>query len=40
MIVALKLLIEGANNKHSFEVNIAKRKYNSLAKSHLIQSLG
>jgi hypothetical protein len=40
MIVALNLLIEGANNKHPFEINIAKRKYNSLDISHLIDPYG
>jgi hypothetical protein len=38
MIVALNLPIRGANNKHSFKINIAKRNDNSLDISHLIQS--
>jgi hypothetical protein len=35
MIVALNLPIRGANNKHSFEINIAKRIDHSLDKSRL-----
>jgi hypothetical protein len=35
MIVALNLLIGGANNKHSFEMNIAKRNDKGLDISHL-----
>jgi hypothetical protein len=40
MIVALNLLIEAANNKHPFEINIAKRNDNSLDISHLIDPYG
>jgi hypothetical protein len=37
MIIALNLLIRGTNNKHSFEMNIAKRNDKGIDISHLIQ---
>jgi hypothetical protein len=40
MMIGLNLLIEGANKKHSFEINHAKRNDNSLSISYLIDSYG
>jgi hypothetical protein len=40
MIIALNQLIEGANNKHSFEINIAKRNDKGIDISHLIDPYG
>jgi hypothetical protein len=37
MMIRLNLLIEGANKKHAFEINHAKRNDNSLDIRHLIQ---
>jgi hypothetical protein len=36
MMIGLNLLIQGANNKHSFEIKNAKRNDNSLDTSYLI----